>query len=309
MTRAVVFAYHNVGVRCLKALLGRGVDVALVVTHQDSPGETIWFDSVAQLARDYAIPTITPDDPNSPEVLAQIAALNPDFLFSFYYRKMLRAPLLALATRGAYNMHGSLLPKYRGRVPINWALIHGESETGATLHVMNVKPDNGPIIDQFAVPILPDDSASEVFNKVVVAAEIVLWRSLPALISGTEHATEQDLSLGGYFGGRKPEDGRIDPNLSAQDLHNFVRALSRPYPGGFADTEYGRLIIWKTRLAPDRSQAKPGTSACLRLKDGVLLLQAADGGVLYVLDAQLDGQTLDAATFAVCCGERASLSI
>ena len=130
MSRAVVFAYHNVGVRCLKALLGRGVEVALVVTHRDNPAETIWFSSVAEIAAGYDIPVITPDDPNAAEVLAQVRAARPDFLFSFYYRHMLKAPLLAVAPRGAFNMHGSLLPKYRGRVPINWAVVCGESETG-----------------------------------------------------------------------------------------------------------------------------------------------------------------------------------
>ena len=103
----------------------------------------------------------------------------PDFLFSFYYRRMLPPALLALARRGAYNMHGSLLPKYRGRVPVNWAILLGETETGATLHEMVEKPDAGRIVDQKAVPIGPDDQALEVFRKVTGAAEAVLRRSLP----------------------------------------------------------------------------------------------------------------------------------
>lgn len=309
MSRAVVFAYHNVGVRCLKALLGRGVDVALVVTHQDNPNENIWFDSVARLAQEYGLPTITPEDPNSPEVVAQVSAAAPDFIFSFYYRKMLQAPLLSIPRHGAFNLHGSLLPQYRGRVPINWAVLHGETETGATLHVMNVKPDNGPIIDQFAVPILPDDSAAEVFDKVVVAAEMVLWRSLPKLMDGSARATEQDLSQGGYFGGRGPEDGRINPAQSAAQLHNFVRALSQPYPGAFADTEAGRLTLWKTRRLASASSAQAGKGICLSLDQGQLKLRAADGGDLLILDATLDGQPLNAATFAARFGERASLLI
>jgi methionyl-tRNA formyltransferase len=296
MTRAVVFAYHNVGVRCLKALLGRGVEVALVVTHQDSPGENIWFDSVEKLAREYNLPCITPEDPNSEDVVAMVAALQPDFLFSFYYRKMLRAELLACPTRGAFNMHGSLLPKYRGRVPINWAVLHGESETGATLHVMNIKPDNGAIVDQFSVPILPDDTAGEVFAKVVVASE-----------AGSAHRVPQDLSQGGYFGGRKPEDGRIDPCLPAETLHNFIRALSQPYPGGFADTAWGRLTLWKSRVLAPPGHSTPGTAAYLSLLGGALCLTAIDGGVLVILDAELDGQPLNASTFAARFGERASL--
>ena len=145
MTSAIVFAYHNVGVRCLSVLLAHGVKVPLVVTHTDNPNENIWFDSVATLAREHGIPVITPDDPNLPEIIAQIAALQPDFIFSFYYRNMLKAALLNIPKRGALNMHGSLLPKYRGRVPVNWAIIKGETETGSTLHYMTEKPDNGAI--------------------------------------------------------------------------------------------------------------------------------------------------------------------
>ncbi|AOZ50570.1 formyltransferase [Chromobacterium vaccinii] len=295
MSRAVVFAYHNVGVRCLKALIGRGVEVALVVTHQDNPNENIWFASVSQVARDYGIPVITPDDPNAPEVVEQVQACQADFLFSFYYRHMLKAPLLEAARRGAYNMHGSLLPKYRGRVPINWAVIHGETETGATLHQMNVKPDNGPVVDQMAVPILPDDSADEVFAKVTVAAEMVLWRSLPGLIAGDAPHVQQDLSLGGYFGGRKPEDGRIDALASAERLHDFARALTRPFPGAFADTAAGRLLLWKTLRA---GSAVPTERAELRCADSRLWLHCADGGRLAVLEAELAGQPLTADNFA-----------
>ncbi|MEO9385923.1 formyltransferase [Chromobacterium phragmitis] len=295
MSRAVVFAYHNVGVRCLKALIGRGVDVALVVTHQDNPNENIWFSSVAQTAREYGIPVITPDDPNAPEVVEQVQACQADFLFSFYYRHMLKAPLLEAVKRGAYNMHGSLLPKYRGRVPINWAIIHGEAETGATLHQMNVKPDNGPVVDQMAVPILPDDSADEVFAKVTVAAEMVLWRSLPGLMDGSAPHAQQDLNLGGYFGGRKPEDGRIDGQASAAALHNFARALARPFPGAFADTQAGRLLLWKTLRAGIDS---PVERAEIYAADGRLWLRCADGGRLTVLEAELDGQPLTAGNFS-----------
>ncbi|QOZ82584.1 MULTISPECIES: formyltransferase [Chromobacterium] len=292
--KAVVFAYHNVGVRCLRALIGGGVDVALVVTHRDNPNENIWFASVEQVARDYGIPVITPDDPNTPEVLAQVQAARPDFLFSFYYRHMLKAPLLECPSRGAFNMHGSLLPKYRGRVPINWAIIHGETKTGATLHVMNVKPDNGPLVDQMAVPILPDDNADEVFAKVTVAAEMVLARSLPALLAGKAEFRQQDLSQGGYFGGRKPEDGRIDPQAGAADLHNFVRALTHPFPGAFADIDGGRLVIWKTLRAGGHGQQLQ--TARLHSENGALWLDAVDGGRLKVLSATLDGAALDPTT-------------
>lgn len=309
MTRAVVFAYHNVGVRCLRALLGRGVEIPLIVTHLDNPQEEIWFDSVRALARDYDIPAITPADPNSAEVLAAVQAARPDFLFSFYYRNMLGLPLLQSAARGAFNLHGSLLPRYRGRVPVNWAIIHGETETGATLHVMNEKPDNGAIVDQMAVPILPDDTAREVFDKVTVAAEMVLWRSLPGLIDGSAVLRAQDLSLGAYFGGRKPQDGRIDPQAGAGALHNFVRALTRPYPGAYAEPGGKRLVIWKTRLeradAPPEARQDAQDFACLRLIGENVAIETAGGGRLRVLAADLDGTPLTAENFAARLGDQA----
>lgn len=296
MASAVVFAYHNVGYRCLSALLAQGVDVKLLVTHQDNPNETIWFDSVAQLARWHGIPVITPDDPNCDEVVAQVKAAQPDFIFSFYYRNMLKAPLLAIPPRGAYNMHGSLLPKYRGRVPVNWAIIHGETETGATLHVMNEKPDNGALVDQQAIPILPNDTAKEVFDKVTVAAEITLHRCLPALLAGTASLTTQDLSKGGYFGGRKAEDGRIDWHQPAAQIHNLVRAVAPPYPGAFADINGQRFLVLRTRHIP--ADDMPSFSGpTLFAQQQQLYLRAGDGNYLQLLAFQLNQQALDATSF------------
>ncbi len=298
MSSAIVFAYHNVGVRCLRVLLACGVDVRLVVTHEDNPDEQIWFGSVRQLCIENGIPCITPANPNTPELENQVAGLGADFLFSFYYRHMLKAPLLQSAQRGAYNMHGSLLPHYRGRVPVNWAVLRGERETGATLHQMTVKPDDGPIVDQFAVPILPDDTAQEVFEKVTVAAELCLYRSLPKLIAGTAAHRLQDLSQGAYFGGRRAEDGRIDWQQNAHQIHNLVRAVTRPYPGAFSDFPEGRLVLWRTRVMDDASVT--AASGRLQWRDGRIEIYPAGGGVLQVLDAELSGAPLN----AIAAGQR-----
>jgi methionyl-tRNA formyltransferase len=297
MASAVVFAYHNVGVRCLSVLLDQGVDVRLVVTHADNPAENIWFDSVAALARGRGIEVIMPDDPNTPEVVARVAATAPDFLFSFYYRHMLRRELLVVPSRGAYNMHGSLLPKYRGRVPVNWAVIHGETETGATLHAMTEKPDNGAIVIQRAVPIGPDDTAQDVFDRVTVAAARALDAALPALIAGTAPHFAQDLSKGGYFGGRKPEDGRIDFNWDATRIHNFVRALTAPYPGAFADIRGHRVVFWRTRRI-DGAPGAPRPAARLGVDGDTIVLECRDGSRLGISSLAIDGHDTDAAGFA-----------
>ncbi|MCJ7816180.1 MAG: formyltransferase, partial [Xanthomonadales bacterium] len=209
-TSAVVFAYHDVGVRCLETLLELGVRIQLVVTHQDDLAEEIWFGSVAATARRNGIPVITPENPNTPEVLSQIAACEADYLFSFYYRLMLGDALLNIPSRGAFNVHGSLLPRYRGRVPGNWAIIHGERESGVSLHRMESKPDAGNLLAQKAVPILTNDTAHDVFQKLMGAAEAMLLETVPEMIAGRAVEVSQDLERGSYFSGRKPEDGRID---------------------------------------------------------------------------------------------------
>ena len=299
MTRAVVFAYHNVGVRCLSVLLAHHVEVPLVVTHDDNPAEAIWFDSVARLAAEHRLQTIAPDDPNAPAVVDRIRALRPDFLFSFYYRHMLKPALLAGAGGGALNMHGSLLPKYRGRVPVNWAVINGETETGATLHYMTEKPDAGDIVDQLAVPILPDDTALEVFRKVTVAAEITLHRSLPALLAGTAPRQPQDLAQGTYCGGRKPEDGRIDWRLPAARIHNLVRGVAPPYPGAFTRLQGSTLRILRTRL---ETGSRAQLASALHADDSGCYAACSDGGTLRLLEMELDGAAFTAADFAARFG-------
>jgi methionyl-tRNA formyltransferase len=287
--RAVVFAYHSVGVRCIKVLLAGGVDIALVVTHEDNPQETIWFESVLKLCQAEGIPFITPQDAREPELLARVQAAQPDFLFSFYYRHMLPASLLEVAP--AYNMHGSLLPQFRGRAPVNWAVLHGARETGATLHEMTVKPDAGAIVAQSAVPILPDDTAFEVFAKVTVAAEQTLWSVLPALLDGTAPRRTNDLSRGGYFGGRRPEDGRIDWNLPAQQVYNLHRAVAPPYPGAFTEIDGVRCVINRARLS---KLAAPSLPPGLAVVDNCILGVCGDDRMLTISDLTADGESITA---------------
>lgn len=302
MTRAVVFAYHNVGVRCLKTLLAHGVDVPLVITHQDMPQEQIWFDSVAATAMDYGIPTIAPINPNDAALLARVNGCRPDFLFSFYYRLMLKAPLLALAPRGALNIHGSLLPKYRGRAPVNWALIHGETQTGTTLHYMTEKPDDGDIVAQTAVPILPDDTAKEVFDKVTVAAELTLHGAVPALVAGTAPRRAQDRAQATYFGGRKPEDGVIDWSRPAADIHNLVRAVAPPYPGARTRVRGRSARVLRSRIR-DPSAAATDTPS-LRVDQGEIVAHCGGGGTLSIAALEIDGSAVTAATLAeICAGQ------
>jgi len=290
MTTAVVFAYHNVGVRCLSVLLAHGIDVKLVFTHEDDPKEQIWFGSVARLCNEQRLRAVTPKDPNNNEWIEELQRIQPDFIFSFYYRHMLKPEVLANAKLGAFNMHGSLLPKYRGRVPVNWAVIHGENETGATLHQMLVKPDAGAIAAQQAVPILPNDTAFDVFQKVTVAAEVALDRALPSIVDGTVKLIQQNLSVGSYFSGRKAEDGRINWQQSATQIHNLIRAVAPPYPGAFAEIAGKTVKFLRSRVVQSRSLHP---APCLYFSDNRLCAALSDGSVLEILQAEVEGQPLD----------------
>ena len=245
---AVVFAYHDVGVNCLKALLAAGIKVDLVVTHQDDPNENIWFGSVAKLCVDQNIPCITPNANELVDLAPRLQALAPDYIFSFYYRYMIPGQILACAKIAALNMHGSLLPKYRGRAPVNWAILHGETQTGASLHVMEAKPDAGDIVGQSAVSIGPDETATDIFGKVSQAAAAVIEQVLPSLIQGKVPRQPNELQKGSYFGGRKPADGQIHWNQKAIQVHNLVRAVAPPYPGAFTDHQGKAMIIARTSL-------------------------------------------------------------
>jgi len=289
VTRAVVFAYSEVGARCVAVLLAQQIDVALLFTHADDPGEGRWFASVAEIGRARGLRVEVPEDPNTPEWIAAGRAAAPDFLFSFYYRRLLGAEWLGVPRRGALNMHGSLLPKYRGRAPVHWAILNGETETGASLHVMVEKPDAGALVDQQAVAIAENDSALEVSLHVADAAAAVLARSLPRLIAGTAEARPLDLSQGSYFGRRRPEDGRIDWRRGARAVHDLVRAVAPPFPGAFTDLNGCRLSLLETRVdpAPARHAA---LAPCLYAAEGVWYADCADGRRLRILRLAADGR-------------------
>lgn len=292
----VVCAYSDVGYKCLKTLFDAGESVRVVYTHPDVPGEERWFDSVAELARTHGIEPRRVADLNDPLDEKSIRGVAPDFLFSFYFRKMIPGRILALARRGALNMHGSLLPAFRGRSPVNWAILKGATETGASLHYMTEQPDAGDLVDQERVPIGPDDDALSVSRRVADAAALVLARSLPRLKAGDAPRIPQDLSKGSYFGGRKPEDGLIDWTHTAKEVHDLVRAVTKPWPGAFTDVFGKKVTIWKTRLSPHGGHDV--FAGKVELTERSVIVFAGDDHTVEILSARPEGgPDLDAAGF------------
>jgi len=307
--RVLFFGYSEVGFASLELLLNRGVTIAGVFTHTDDGRETQWFRSVPKLAAARGLPVFTPDSLKDPVWEEQIRALRPDLILSMYYRNMIPTRLLNLAPLGAFNMHGSYLPRYRGRAPLNWAIIHGEDHTGVSLHVMVKEADAGDLVDQEKVPIGPEERVSSVLPRVRDAAVRVLSRQLDSLLAGHAPRTPQNHALATYFGKRTPEDGRIDWNKPAVEIFNLIRALSKPFPGAFADVrnhgQNSRLIIWWAQVLPGFcDSAVPGTvvnlhplticcanSSCLQLIEFEIVKQEdhalLTGPVSFPLGAKL----------------------
>jgi methionyl-tRNA formyltransferase len=255
--RILFFGYSEVGFACLDLLVRRGCDIIGLITHEDNPDEKVWFKTPAVAAAEQGIPVFTPDSVNTPEWRYRIREMKPDLILSVYYRHMIGLVILDIPPLGAFNMHGSLLPKYRGRAPINWAVLHGEPRIGMTLHRMVKRADAGDIIDQEGIDISPTDTAEQAFRRVLPCAAAVLDRQLDHLLAGTSTGTPQDESEATYFGGRKPEDGRIDWSRSSEEIFNLIRAVTDPYPGAFTDFGAARLMVWWADPVAEMS-GKPG---------------------------------------------------
>lgn len=289
--KTIIFAYHTIGVKAIRVLLAKGIDIELVVTHADNPKENIWFESVRTLCIEKELPFLV--DPAPPFLLKAVQNIEPDFIFSFYYRHMLPMSLLQIAKKGAYNLHGSLLPKYRGRAPVNWAVLHGETQTGVTLHLMTEKPDAGDILAQTAVPILPDDTAHVVLQKLAVATEQTLWHILPTLTNGTAIRVANLCHEGSYFGARTPEDGRINWQQSASEVYNLYRAVAPPYPGAFTEQNGLRFIIQKAALL--KASLPTDLPLGLSVVNNQIVGRCADGHGLHIQTLLLDNKPIDAA--------------
>jgi UDP-4-amino-4-deoxy-L-arabinose formyltransferase/UDP-glucuronic acid dehydrogenase (UDP-4-keto-hexauronic acid decarboxylating) len=257
--KALVLAYHDIGCTGIRALLTHRFEIQAVFTHEDDPGENVWFDSVAELAAANNIPVHAPEDINHPLWVERIREMAPDILFSFYYRHIVGEDILEIPPAGCLNLHGSLLPRYRGRCPVNWALLNGETETGVTLHHMTPRPDDGDIVGRRRVPIDQEDTARSLHRKLNGASRELLNDLLPKIRERRAERLPQDRALASYFSGRRPDDGEIDWNRSAEEVRNLVRAVTRPYPGAFSFLGNRKCLFWQVASADAPADAVPGT--------------------------------------------------
>lgn len=303
--KAVVLAYHNIGCIGIEALLRHDFEIPAVFTHRDDPGETVWFASVAQVAASYNIPTFAPEDINHPIWVEKIRRLAPDILFSFYYRNLVGKPILRIPPAGALNLHGSLLPRYRGRCPINWVLLRGEKQTGVTLHYMTPRPDDGDIVAREKISITQDDTAKTLHQKAAKAAARMLEGILPQIKAGTAPRHPQDHTQATYFGGRRPEDGEIDWTKPAHEIRNLIRAVTRPYPGAYSYAGDRKCLFWEVSVVAQRTdESPPGTI----LSTDPLIVACGQGAVRADFGQQEGGIYLNGSQLARELGLAAGMS-
>jgi UDP-4-amino-4-deoxy-L-arabinose formyltransferase/UDP-glucuronic acid dehydrogenase (UDP-4-keto-hexauronic acid decarboxylating) len=284
--RWVLFAYHTIGARALEALVACGEQIAAVVTHADDPGEGRWFESVEEVARIHRIPCLTPASPNGPEIVDAVRRLAPDLLLSVWYRRLLGPRLLVLPRVAALNLHGSLLPAYRGRAPLNWVLVNGEKRTGVTLHHMTAMADAGDIVAQRSIDIEPDDTASTLYDRMTKFGVDLLLETYPAVLAGTAPRIQQDDTRATTMPRRGPEDGRIEWTWPAVRIFNMIRAVAEPYPGAFVGDGRARLRLWAASFLKDVSPEgiEPGTLLDIVPPRGIAV--ATGRGVLLITRVQ-----------------------
>src|SRR5277367_4110964 len=284
------------GHACMEALLKMGAPISALFTHRDDAHEEIWWRSCADLAAQHGVPVYF--DESSESAGPKIGALNPSIIYSFSYRYLIPERVLGLARLGAYNLHPSLLPAYRGRAPVNWVLVNGEREAGVTLHHMVARADAGDIVGQRAVAIDDSDNALTLYRKLVPLGVELIEELHPKIVAGAAPRRKMEISKGSYFGRRRPEDGRIDWRWPARRIFNLVRAVTHPYPGAFCFVSGRKLLVWEAKIgAENGTRGEPGR-VIRETADGSVEIAAGDGSVVVKL-AQFEGRAEDIAREAL----------
>ena len=276
--RCVLFAYHEMGYACMEALLKMGAQIAALFTHRDDTHEEIWWRSCEELAARHGVPVHI--DESIEAVAATIGALKPSIIYSFSYRHLIPESVLELAPIGAFNLHPSLLPAYRGRAPVNWVLVNGERETGVTLHHMVARADAGDIVGQRAVSIDDSDNALTLYRKLVPLGVELIDELHPKIVAGNAPRRKMEITKGSYFGRRKPEDGRIDWRWPARRIFNLVRAVTHPYPGAFCFVGTRKLLVWEAKIGAENGSCGEPGKVVREMADGALEIVAGEGSVI-----------------------------
>jgi len=274
--RVVLFGYQTWGYRTLEALLGSEHEVVLAVTHpaSDHAYESIWSDSVADLAAKHGVPVVVANRPNE-EIVRALEEVRPDIIVANNWRTWIPPHIFTMPPHGTLNVHDSLLPAYAGFAPVIWALINGEPEVGVTAHMMDDDLDAGDIVLQRSVPVGPKDTAADLFHRTVDLIGPIVVDALERIARGDKDFAKQDPSKASFFHKRSIEDSRIDWHWTAEELERLVRAQSDPYPNTFTYHGTTRLRVLEADVSTGRYGGTPGR-IFIKEGDGVVIVAGAD---------------------------------
>ena len=285
-------------VGALKALAENGYEIAGVVTQPDKPrgrGKASAMTPVKEAALELGLTVYQPARVREQSFMDTVRALNPDVIVVSAFGQIIPKALLELPRYGCVNIHASLLPKYRGAAPIQWAVMDGEPVSGVTIMQMDEGLDTGDMLAKTEVPLEPDETGGSLFDKLSRAGAELLIRTLPALEQGTLTPEKQPLeSPTAYARMIRKEDGRIDWNLEAEAIEQRIRGLN-PWPSAYTELTGKILKIWRAEVLPKESGQTPGTVT--EAGKGGFCVQTGKG-VLRLLEVQLEGKKrMDAQAF------------
>lgn len=288
--RFVLWANGNRGTSCLAALLGAGYRPSLVVVHP--PKGKTWYTSVAAAAETEGLPTFAPEDPNAPDVLDRLRAEHADVFVLAGYGPILRPPVLEIPKQLAINLHGGKLPEYRGSSPMNWALINGEASFSLSVIRVDAGVDTGDVLLDRTFPIGPDDTIVDLHCVANETFPEMLLEVMGQIERDALSPRKQDPSKARYFPLRFPDDGLVMWDmLTAEQVHNRVRALRPPYPGAFTYYAGRKVTLVSSRLRDFEFRGEPGR--VYRKADEGLLVCAKDR-CLWINEAVLADDGSDA---------------
>jgi len=285
--RVVFFGAVHEAMPALQVILRADVELVAVVTPPSARARTLsGFVDLESVAVENRVPVVRTADANDPRTVDLLSRLDPDLFVAVGWTRLLGDALLAIPCRGCVGFHASLLPRHRGRAPVNWAILRGETLTGNTMLFLAPGADTGDIVDQRPVAIGLEDTCETVYAGVAEAGAQMLADRLPALLDGTAPRRPQDHDGGDVLPRRTPDMGITDWNRPAREIHDWIRALTSPYPGAFSTISGHTVRLWRSLPpGPAEPAAPPGTlvgSEAEAARIGTL------GGSILVTDISVD---------------------
>lgn len=284
--RIVFMGTPEIAVPSLERLISDGHDVCAVVTQPDRPkgrGKKLAFSPVKEAAMRHELEILQPEKASQPDFLDRLTELNPDLIVVIAFGQILRKEVLDLPKYGCVNVHVSLLPKYRGAAPINWAIINGEEKTGVTTMFMDEGLDTGDIIKTREFSLDDEINAGQLHDIMMEEGADVLSQTVKAIEDGTAERIRQNDDESTYAPMMDRNLGHIDFKKSAVSIHNLVRGTV-PWPGAWCESPYGKMKIWKTRIGQGHTDREPGTIVSVG-KQGIEV--ACGMGMLLIEEIQM----------------------